>query len=223
MLYELIKDKSWKKILENEFNKDYIKEIEFFLKSEEKNWKIIFPKKENIFNALNKTDLKNLKVVILWQDPYHNDNEAHWLSFSVPEWIKIPPSLRNIFKELNSDINKDIPKSWNLEYLAEQWVLLLNAFLTVEKNKPASHSKIGWETLTNKIIETISEETENTIFLLWWAFAQTKKKLIDTSKHYVLETTHPSPFSSYRWFLWSKHFSKTNDILKKLKKEEIQW
>jgi len=164
-----------------------------------------------------------VKIVIIGQDPYHWEWQAHWLSFSVPDWLKFPPSLRNIFKEIKLDLGNEIPKSWNLERWAKQWVLLLNAILTVEASKAASHSKIWWQNFTDKVIETISKEKSWVIFLLWWAFAQNKKYLIDTKKHYILETTHPSPLSAHRWFLWSKHFSKTNQILKSKGKKEIEW
>jgi len=216
-------EKSWEEHLSNEFEKRYMQDIQSFLKEQIEIGKIIYPKSENIFNALNSTPLDEVRVVIIGQDPYHWINQAHWLSFSVPEWEKIPPSLRNIFKELNLDLKKEIPSSWNLENWTKQWVLLLNAILTVEKEKPASHSKIGWENFTNKIIETISSEKSWIVFLLWGAFAQKKDILIDNKKHHIIKTTHPSPFSAYRWFLWSKCFSKTNEILKSEWKKEINW
>lgn len=215
---------SWLKILEKEFEKNYFKEIKKILETEKKTKKIIFPAEENIFSALNSTKFENIKVVLLWQDPYHGEWQAHWLSFSVAKWIKIPPSLRNIYKEIESDlgIKKDYENP-NLESWAKQWVLLLNAVLTVEKWQPASHSKIGWQNFTDEIIKQISDKKENVVFLLWWAFAQWKKSLIDEKKHLILKTTHPSPFSAYRWFLGSKHFSKTNDYLEKNWKEKINW
>jgi len=214
----------WKEILKDELDKNYFKKIISFLKQEINNWKILYPESDNIFNALNKTSLKNTKVVILWQDPYHWVNQAHWLCFSVQDWIIPPPSLKNIYKEINNDLWIELnTKKWNLEEWTKQWVLLLNAILTVEWWKPASHSKIWWEMFTDTIIKTISDKKTWAIFLLWWAFAQSKKHLINTDKHYVLEASHPSPFSSYRWFFWSKHFSKTNDILRKLGKKEINW
>lgn len=209
----------WEKYLKNELEKEYFKKIEDFLNTQIKLEKTIYPKKEDIFSVFNKLKLKEIKVVIIWQDPYHWEKQAHWLSFSVQKWIKIPPSLRNIFKE----IWKEGEQNWNLEYLVKQWVFLLNSILTVEKAKPASHSKIWWETFTNMVIKSISKEKKWVIFLLWWAFAQKKKVLIDEKKHYILETTHPSPFSSYRWFLWSNCFIKTNEILKKLWEKEIDW
>lgn len=213
----------WNKILEEEVKKDYYLNIIQFLEEEKRNWETIYPEENNIFNSLEKTPLHNVKVVILWQDPYHQKWQANWLSFSVSDWTKIPPSLKNIFKEISSDTWKEIPLSWNLEYLASQWVLLLNSILTVRDSKPASHSKIGWDKFTDEIIRIISKEKDNVIFLLWWAYAISKEELIDNDKHYILTTTHPSPLSSYRWFLWSKLFSKTNEILKNTWKKEINW
>jgi len=211
--------KNWKKYLKEEFKKEYFLKIENFINCRLSNWKVIYPKKEDIFNILNLLELENIKVVIIWQDPYFKENQAHWLSFSVPEWTKIPPSLKNIFKEMGK-IGKN---NWNLEYLVKQWVFLLNSILTVEKNKPASHWKIWWEKFTNEIIKQISNKAENIIFLLWWNFAKSKAKLIDKSKHFILETSHPSPLWSYRWFIWSKCFDKTNKLLKSKWKKEINW
>ena len=209
---------SWKNILENEFKKKYFKQIEENIAKDIKNWITIYPKKENIFAAFEKTDFNDLKVVILWQDPYHWEWQAQGFCFSVPKWIKLPPSLKNIYKELWID-----SKNWDLTSWTKQWVLLLNAILTVQAWNPASHSKIWWETFTDNIIKTISDKKNWVIFLLWWAFAQTKEKLIDTNKHYILKTTHPSPFSAYRWFLWSNCFKETNKILKENWKKEINW
>ena len=221
----LLKIKSdWKKILKNELNKEYFKNILNFLKKELDKWKTIFPPIDNIFNALNYTSFDNIKVVILWQDPYHWVWQSHWLCFSVPEWIKLPPSLKNIIKEINSDLWLNInTNNGNLEKWAKQWVLLLNAILSVETSKPTSHSKIWWDIFTDNIIKIISEQKNWVIFLLWWNFAKSKKVLIDTKKHYILEASHPSPFSAYNWFFWCKHFSKTNKILRELWKEEIDW
>lgn len=214
---------SWEEILQKEFQSEYFPLIESFIHAEKWLWKIIFPSEENIFNAFNYTDLNNVKVVILWQDPYHGAGQAHGLSFSVQKWIKTPPSLRNMYKELNEEYWYDIPNHWELTSWAEQWVLLLNTFLTVESWLPASHAKIWWEQFTDNIISSISEQKEWVIFLLWWAFAQGKKTLINTEKHVILETTHPSPFSAYRWFLWSQCFKKTNEILEKNWKQAINW
>lgn len=209
---------NWNKELKNEIQKAYFKKIEQKLKDDIKNWITIFPETKNIFAAFEKTPFDKVKVVIIWQDPYHWKSQAQGFCFSVPEWIKLPPSLRNIYKELWEE-----SKNWDLTPWTEQWIFLLNSILTVQAWNPASHAKIWWEQFTNEVIKTISDKKEWIIFLLWWAFAQGKKKLIDTDKHYVLETTHPSPFSAYRWFLWSNCFKETNKILKKIWKKEINW
>lgn len=214
---------SWNSILQAEYNKDYFEIIEWFLEAEKWLWKKIFPTEENIFNAFNHTHLDNLKVVILWQDPYHGEGQAHGLSFSVQKWVKIPPSLKNIYKEIYEEYWYEIPNHWNLSSWAEQWVLLLNSILTVESGQPASHAKIGWEKFTDNIISSISQEKEGIIFLLWWAFAQSKKSLINTEKHVILETTHPSPFSAHRWFLWSQCFKQCNEILESHWSKPINW
>lgn len=208
----------WQKILKSELNSENFLWIKKFLEWE----KNFFPPEEEIFNAFNLTKFENLKVVILWQDPYHWFWQAHGLAFSVQDWTKIPPSLKNIFKELNSDLWIEIPKSWNLEKWASQWVFLLNAILTVEEWKPASHSKIWWEKFTDFVIQKISDEKEKIIFLLWWNFAKSKKKFINLEKHFVLESAHPSPFS-VKNFAWNGHFSKANKILEKIWKEKINW
>jgi uracil-DNA glycosylase len=175
-----------------------------------------------VFTAFELTALKNLKVVILGQDPYHGPNQAHWLSFSV-ECEKLPPSLKNIYKELHSDLGITPSKSGNLSPWASQWVFLLNAFLTVQAWNPASHAKIGWEKFSDIVISEISQNTSGIIFVLWGNFAQNKKHLIDTSKHFVLESSHPSPLWAYKWFLWSKVFSNINEILTQQKKSPINW
>jgi len=216
-------EKSWKKELNTEFQKDYFIKIREFLLEEKQKGSIVYPEWKNIFKAFDMISFDQVKVVILWQDPYHGEWQAHGLSFSVPEWTKQPPSLKNIFKELKNDINIDIPEHWNLEKWAKQGVLLLNAILTVQASSPASHSKIGWEKFTDAVIKKLSDERDWIIFLLWGAFAQSKKPLIDLNKHFVLETTHPSPFSAYRGFLWSNPFSKTNKILEKIWKKKIDW
>ena len=211
-------EKSWNKILKTELEKTYFKEIEKKLEEDYNTWITIYPKKEDIFKAFEKTSFEEVKVVILWQDPYHWEWQAQGFCFSVPEWTKLPPSLKNIYKELwNENTN------WDLTKWTKQWVFLLNAILTVQAWKPASHAKIGWEKFTDKVIETISNEKDWVIFLLWWAFAQSKKKLIDTSKHIVLETSHPSPFSAHKWFLWSWCFKEVNKILKERWEKEIDW
>ena len=211
-------DNWWKKILKNEFKKKYFKDIEKRILNDIDKWITIFPETKNIFKSFEKTPFDKIKVVILWQDPYHWKWQAQWFCFSVPEWIKLPPSLKNIYKELWTK-----NQNWDLTKWTDQWVLLLNSILTVQESKPASHSKIWWEEFTDTVIKTISDNKEWVIFMLWWAFAQTKSKLIDKSKHYILETSHPSPFSAYRWFLWSNCFNEANKILKKKWEIEINW
>jgi uracil-DNA glycosylase len=214
---------NWKLVLKDEFEKTYFQEIISFLDHQKKLGKTIFPEETLIFNAFNQTSFKDIHVVILGQDPYHGSNQAHGLSFSVPDGIKIPPSLKNIFKELGSDIGKEIPKSGNLIHWAKQGILLLNASLTVEENKPMSHSKIGWNLFTDAVIKKISQEKTNVIFILWGKFAQEKEKLIDPEKHFILKAAHPSPLSAYNGFWGCRHFSKTNELLKSIKKEEIKF
>ena len=217
-------DSSWLEILKDEFEKPYLKKIKSFLVSEIKAWKTIYPHPKNIFNALGYTHFDNVKIVILWQDPYHWVNQAHGLSFSVQDWITPPPSLKNIYKEIKNDIweKKDF-NNWNLTVWAKQWILLLNSILTVEASKPASHSQIWWQNFTDEIIRQISDKKKWVIFLLWWSFAKKKKDLIDINKHHVLEASHPSPFSVHSWFFWCWHFSKANEILESEWKEKIKW
>jgi len=212
----------WKIFLKEELNSNNFKAIISELEIERKNH-TIFPENDEIFNAFNQTSLDDLKVVILGQDPYHGKGQAHGLSFSVPNDVKIPPSLRNIFKELQADLNLPISTNGNLDTWAEQGVLLLNSTLTVREKQAGSHQKLGWETFTDSIIKKIATEKEEIIFLLWGAFAQKKSVLINEKKHYLLTTTHPSPFSAYRGFLGCKHFSKTNEILIKNNKQSINW
>ncbi len=220
---------SWLKHLEKEFEKPYMKEIKSFLEKEIKSGKTIYPHPKNIFAALNYTPLDKVKVVIIGQDPYHWPNQAHWLSFSVPNEIQFPPSLKNIFKEIESDLWRPSPEitnphpDWRLVNWALQWVLLLNAILSVEAQKAASHSKIGWQNFTDEIIKIISRELNWVIFILWGNYAKSKKTLIDQNKHFIIEWVHPSPLSASRWFFWSKPFSKANEILKKQAKKEINW
>jgi uracil-DNA glycosylase len=213
---------SWKNALWEEFQSDYFRKLKAFLE-EERNKYTIYPPAPNIFNAFNLTPLLNLKVVILGQDPYHGPGQAHGLCFSVPHGIKTPPSLVNIFKEIHTDLQIPIPAHGNLESWASSGVLLINATLTVRAHEAGSHQKQGWETFTNKVIETVSREKENVVFLLWGSYAKAKKKLIDTSKHLVLESVHPSPLSAYRGFLGCKHFSKTNEYLRGQGIEEVNW
>lgn len=214
---------SWNDILEKEFSQEYYKNIKKIIVDDINAGETIYPPLDKVLSAFEKTPLSELKVVILWQDPYHWAGQAHWLSFSVQDGIKSPPSLKNIYKELHDDIGFEIPKSGNLEKWCGEWVLLLNAILTVKAWLPASHSKIGWEIFSDNIIKSISQNTSWVVFILWWSFARSKKILIDTNKHFIVESAHPSPFSAYNWFFGSKPFSKTNQILKNIWKKEINW
>ena len=215
-------EESWKVVLQNEFEKKYIKNLKQFLTNEKEKYQI-FPKGTEIFNAFNSTPFHKLKVVILGQDPYHGEGQAHGLSFSVPKGVKTPPSLVNIFKEIEEDLKINNHGKGDLTKWTEQGVLLLNATLTVRSNMAGSHQNKGWEQFTDKVISTISEEREGIIFLLWGRFAQNKSKLIEKSKHHILMSSHPSPLSSYRGFLGCKHFSECNEILKRKNKTEINW
>ena len=212
----------WKTFLKEELNSNNFKAIISELEIDRKHH-TIFPENEAIFNAFNQTNIDDLKVVILGQDPYHGKGQAHGLSFSVPDGVKIPPSLRNIFKELQADLRLTISTNGNLNTWAEQGVLLLNSTLTVRKKEPGSHQKLGWEDFTDSIIKKIADKKEGIIFLLWGAFAQKKSVLIDEKKHHILTAAHPSPFSAYRGFLGCKHFSKTNEILINNNKQPINW
>lgn len=217
-------ESSWKKELSEEFEKPYFSEIRAFLKHEIESGKTIYPHPKNIFHIFNVVPFEKVRVVILGQDPYHNTWQAHGMSFSVRAGTKIPPSLKNIYKEISYEY-EDIGFSENgdLTPWTQQWVFLLNAILTVEASKPASHSKIGWENFTNAVIKRISSEREGVIFLLWGNFAKTKRPLIDPSRHLVLEAPHPSPFSAHSWFFGCDHFKKVNAYLKENGEEEIDW
>ncbi len=212
---------NWQTILENEFQKDYFKNITTFLETNKD--KTIFPEKENIYACFNKTSFDNLKVVILWQDPYHWEWQWNWLSFSVNTGVKLPPSLRNIYKELKSDLWIDLWDNWDLSHWAKNWVLLLNSILTVEKWLPSSHKNIWWETFSDNIIKYINDNKDFIIFILWWNFAINKEKLIDIKKHYIIKSPHPSPFSAHSWFFGSKCFSKCNEILQRNNLTPINW
>lgn len=215
-------DKEWLEILEAEIQKDYFKDIRQRIVDDINAWKTIYPPLELVFNAFAKTPFNEIRVVILWQDPYHWAGQAQWFCFSVPTWVRLPPSLQNIYKEIDDSLwIKNT--NWDLTPWTKEGVFLLNAVLTVEAWKPTSHSQIGWERFTDYVIKSISDKKENVIFLLWWAFAQSKKSLIDTNKHIVLETTHPSPFSAHRWFLGSSCFKEVNRILKERGEKEINW
>src|SRR5450432_3561274 len=216
-------EESWKKVLKEEFDKAYFLQIVTFLKTEKSAGKIVYPLGPLIFNAFDKTPFQKVKVVLLGQDPYHNKGQAHGLSFSVPDGIKEPPSLVNIFKELENDLGIAPQQNGNLEKWALQGVLLLNASLTVKQNEPGSHSRIGWLQFTDTVILKISEQKEGVVFLLWGKFAQDKQSLIDETKHYVLKAAHPSPFSADKGFFGCRHFSKTNELLAAQDKEPIDW
>jgi len=216
-------DESWHELLIKDFSKEYFIKLEQFLIEEKNRGYQILPPNLEIFEALNKTPFEKLKVVIIGQDPYHGPMQAHGLCFSVNDGISIPPSLRNIFKELKSDINFKIPKSGNLISWAQQGVLLLNSTLTVRLNEANSHSKIGWQIFTDKIISEVSSKKENIVFILWGAHAQNKLSLIDKNKHLVLQSAHPSPLSASRGFFGCKHFSKTNKYLINKNIEPINW
>lgn len=215
-------DKSWKASLKGEFNAPYFSDLKKYLVGEKLKNKTIFPPGPKIFSAFDHTSFEKLKVVILGQDPYHGPGQAHGLSFSVPKGIKPPPSLVNIFRELNTDLGIPIPKNGNLEKWADQGVLLLNATLTVQANTPGSHQKKGWEQFTDAVIKTISEKKKGVVFLLWGNFAKKKAELIDTTKHFVLTAAHPSPLAGGAFF-GCRHFSKTNELLKEQGLNPIDW
>ncbi|WP_419698878.1 uracil-DNA glycosylase [Mucilaginibacter sp. NFX135] len=217
-------DPSWMEVLKDEFGKDYMIKLKDFLQNEKAAGQAVYPKNSEIFNAFNTTHFDDVKVVILGQDPYHGAHQAHGLSFSVQKGIAIPRSLSNIYKELQTDIpGFKVPNHGNLEDWAKQGVLLLNATLTVRAGSPGSHQKQGWEEFTDEVIKTISDKKEGIVFILWGAFAQSKAALIDEKKHFILKSPHPSPFSADRGFFGSKPFSKTNEILRREGKQEINW
>ncbi len=213
---------SWKIILTEEFQKQYFNDLVSFIKSEKAEGKTIYPPGPNIFQAFNSTPWEKVKVIILGQDPYHNPGQAMGLSFSVPQGTKLPPSLKNIFREIKTDLGIDLPDHGDLNSWASQGVFLLNAMLTVEEKKPGSHKKIGWQEFTNAVIKILSEKKEGLVFLLWGNFAKSKKDLIDGSKHLILEAAHPSPLARGAFF-GSKHFSKTNDYLNSKNQKIINW
>ena len=212
----------WDYYLKQEFDKDYFKELLSFVKKEYHE-KTIYPKQNEVFNAFRYTDFDNVKVVILGQDPYHGPNQAEGLSFSVSNEVLKPPSLQNIFKELESDLKIPFPEVNSLKPWAKQGVLLLNAVLTVEEHKPTSHKNKGWETFTDDVIKLINQKQTPVVFILWGSYAREKKKLITNPIHLVIESAHPSPFSARNGFFGSKPFSKTNDFLKKNGIKEIDW
>ena len=215
-------EKGWKEILWEEFQSPYFSELKEFLVEEKKSF-TIYPPGNHIFNAFQHTPYDQVKVVVLGQDPYHGTGQAHGLCFSVPPGIPQPPSLVNIFKELQADLNIPVPSHGNLEKWADQGVLLLNATLTVRASQAGSHQNKGWETFTNRVIEKTSAMKSGVVFLLWGRYAQAKENLIDGQKHLILKAAHPSPFSAYSGFFGCRHFSKTNEYLEKQGVTGIDW
>lgn len=216
-------DPSWNNQLSNEFKQPYFAGIRDFLKKEKSAGKTIFPPGPEIFNAYNLTPFEKVKIVIIGQDPYHGQGQAHGLCFSVQRGVAVPPSLGNIYKEMRTDLGFDIPKHGFLESWAKQGVFMLNAILTVEKDQPASHKHIGWQFFTDATIMALNEHREHLVFMLWGAFAQQKAALLDTKRHLVLTAAHPSPFSADKGFFGCKHFSKANEWLKQHSEQQIDW
>jgi uracil-DNA glycosylase len=217
-------EESWKEVLHEEFEKDYMIQLRTFLKKAKAEGKILYPSGKDIFNAFRHTPFDKVKVVVLGQDPYHGPGQAHGLSFSVQKGVHFPPSLQNIFKELSSEY-KDFknPPHGDLSQWADQGVLLLNATLTVEASLAGSHHKQGWEIFTDRVIQLLSEKRNGIVFLLWGRFAQSKATLIDQNRHFVLTSAHPSPFSAHSGFFGNNHFKKTNEILEREGKTKIDW
>ena len=214
---------SWMNVLKEEFSKPYFKQLVLHLKTEKQLGKTIYPAGRFIFNAFDATPFQNVKVVILGQDPYHGPGQAHGLSFSVPAGVALPPSLLNIFKELQSDIGLSMPSQGDLTHWAQRGVFLLNASLTVRQGEPMSHAQIGWATFTDTVISILSEKRENLVFMLWGKFAKEKTVLIDEKKHLVLKAAHPSPLSAHQGFLGCRHFSEANQYLVKNGIDPIDW
>lgn len=214
---------SWKARLGEELRQPYMRELREYLSSQLKNQKKIYPQPKEIFAALDHTPFEKVKVVILGQDPYHGPNQAHGLSFSVRPGVDIPPSLQNIYKEIETDLGIKRPNHGHLQYWADQGVLLLNATLTVEAGKAGSHQRKGWEQFTDKIIDLLNREREGIVFMLWGSYAQKKGEMIDRKKHLVLTAPHPSPLSAHRGFFGSRHFSRANEFLQKHGKAPIDW
>jgi uracil-DNA glycosylase len=214
---------SWMNVLKEEFSKPYFKQLVLHLKTEKQLGKTIYPAGRFIFNAFDATPFQNVKVVILGQDPYHGPGQAHGLSFSVPAGVALPPSLLNIFKELQSDIGLSMPSQGDLTHWAQRGVFLLNASLTVRQGEPMSHAQIGWATFTDTVISLLSEKREKLVFMLWGKFAKEKSVLIDEKKHLVLKAAHPSPLSAHQGFLGCRHFSEANQYLVKNGIDPIDW
>lgn len=216
-------DSSWLQYLESEFSQEYMLSLKNFLQKEKKQGKQIYPPGDLIFNALNSTSLDKVKVVILGQDPYHGPGQAHGLCFSVLPGVQIPPSLKNIYKELKSDLGIEPASHGYLQSWAEQGVLLLNAVLTVERFNAASHQGKGWELFTDKVVKVLNDQRQDLVFLLWGSYAQKKGQIIDRKRHHVLQSTHPSPLSAHRGFLGCRHFSQTNIYLEQKGQPGINW
>lgn len=213
---------SWQEVLKDEFEKPYFENLTNFVKNEYAT-ATIYPEPKNIFRAFELCPFENVKVVIIGQDPYHGPRQANGLCFSVSSGIALPPSLQNIYKEISADLNLPAPQSGNLDNWAKQGVLLLNATLTVKANQAGSHQHKGWEEFTDAVIKAVSDKKENIVFILWGKYAQDKGAIIDASKHHILKAPHPSPFSAHSGFFGCKHFSKTNEYLKSIGKEPINW
>jgi uracil-DNA glycosylase len=216
-------EQSWKDVLSDEFEKEYFKKLTDFVRGEYKSGKIIYPKPQNIFNAFNLCPLSNVKVVIIGQDPYHEPGQAHGLCFSVENGIDLPPSLINIYKEIESDIGHKSKTNGDLSDWARQGVLLLNSTLTVQAHLAASHSGKGWETFTDSVIRAVSEHRKNVVYLLWGSFAQKKADFVNPEQNLILKSAHPSPLSAYRGFFGNHHFSKTNEYLIAHGETPIDW
>lgn len=216
-------EESWKAALREEFAQPYMRELGDFLRREKAAGKVIYPPGPLIFNALDSTPLARVRVVILGQDPYHGPGQAHGLCFSVQPGVVPPPSLQNIYKELKRDLNLDIPRHGYLQHWADQGVLMLNTSLTVEQGQAGSHAKMGWHRLTDRIIEIVSAQRENVVFILWGAHAQSKAKLIDPTRHLLLKSVHPSPLSAHRGFIGNGHFSRANQFLRQHGLQPIDW
>lgn len=216
-------DPSWKALLSSEFEQAYMQQLGDFLRAEKAAGKVIFPPGPQMFNALNSTPFDKVKVVVLGQDPYHGPGQAHGLSFSVPPGVRIPPSLLNIYKEIERDLGIAIPSHGCLQSWAEQGVLLLNATLSVQQANAGSHQNKGWEQFTDRIVQQLSEQREGLVFLLWGSYAQKKGRVIDAQKHCVLKSVHPSPLSAHRGFLGCGHFSATNNYLLQRGQSPIDW
>ncbi len=216
-------EQSWKNVLSDEFEKEYFKKLTDFVRGEYKSGKIIYPKPQNIFNAFNLCPLSDVKVVIIGQDPYHEPGQAHGLCFSVENGIDLPPSLINIYKEIESDIGHKSKTNGDLSDWARQGVLLLNSTLTVQAHLAASHSGKGWETFTDSVIRAVSEHRKNVVYLLWGSFAQKKADFVNPEQNLILKSAHPSPLSAYRGFFGNHHFSKTNEYLIAHGETPIDW